>query len=150
VRSLSVAVAVALLLPVAAFAHLEVRPGLLESGADVELQVELPVLRPGAPPTSLEVSGAGVRQLRSRAAGVSGRETRWQVRVHVAAAPGPTELLLRAGFADGSTVEVRRVVTVVPAGSDEDSLPVTAALAALALLGLVAAAVVLRRPRRPG
>lgn len=149
VRSLFVAVLGALLLPLAAGAHLDIRPALLESGEDVDLLVEVPELRPGDTPTSLEVSGDGVRQLRSSAAGTFGRETRWEVRVHVAAAPGPTELLLQAGFADGSTVEVRRVVTVVPAAQDEDGLPVAAAtLAALGLAGLVAAAVFLRRPRR--
>jgi hypothetical protein len=148
VRSLLVAVIAALLLPVAAPAHLEINPGLLESGRDVDLEIELPELRPGGPPTSLAVSGEGVRQLGSRPAGTRGRETRWEVRVHVAAAPGPTELVLRAGFADGGTVEVRRVVTVVPARGD-DGLPVAAAaLAALGLAGLVAAAVILRRPRR--
>ena len=148
-RSLLVAVVAALLVPLPAAAHLEISPGLFESGADVDLRIELPELRPGDAPTSLEVSGDGVRQLRSRAAGTVGRETRWEVRVHVAAAPGPTELLLRAGFEDGSTVEVRRVVTVVPPRGDEDRLPVAAAaLAALGLAGLLAAAVFLRRPRR--
>ncbi len=148
-RSLLVAVSAALLLPVAAPAHLEISPGLLESGRDVDLQIELPELRPGEPPTSLAVSGDGIRLLESRAAGTRGRETQWEVRVHVAAAPGPTELVLRAGFADGSTVEVRRVATVVPARREDDGLPVAAAaLAALGLAGLVAAAVILRRPRR--
>ncbi len=148
-RSLLVAVVTALLLPVAAAAHLVIEPGLLPSGQDVDLQIEVPELRPGAAPTSLTVSGAGVSQLRSSAVGSVGRETRWEVRVHVAAAPGPTELLLQAGFPDGSTVEVRRVVTVVPASSEGDGLPVgAAAFAALALVGLVAAAVILRRPRR--
>jgi len=149
-RFLLVAVAVALLLPAAGLAHLEITPALLESGRDVDLRVELPELRPGDPPTSLAVSGEGVRQLESDAAGTFGRETRWRVRIHVGAAPGPTELLLTAGFADGSTVEVRRRVTVVPANGDaDDGLPLAAtAFAALGLLSLVAAAVFLRRPRR--
>ncbi len=147
-RLLLVAVTTALLLPAAGLAHLEVTPALLESGRDVDLSVELPELRPGELPTSLTVSGDGVRQLRSRAAGTFGRETRWEVRVHVGAAPGPTELVLRAGFADGDTVEVRRIVTVVPARADADGLPVAAAaLAAFGLAALVAAAVFLRRPR---
>lgn len=148
-RSLLVAVVTALLLPLPAAAHLVIEPGLLPSGQDVDLRIEVPELRPGEPPTSLAVSGEGIRQLRSRPVGRFGQETRWEVRVHVAAAPGPTELLLQAGFADGSTVEVRRVVTVVPAQSDDDGLPVAAAaFAALGLVGLVAAAVILRRPRR--
>jgi hypothetical protein len=149
VRSLLVAVVACLLLPAAAAAHLVIEPGLLEAGRDVDLQIEVPELRPGEPPTSLTVSGDGVRQVRSSAVGTFGRETRWEVRVHVAAAPGPTELLLTAGFADGSTVEVRRTVTVVPARSDDDGLPVAAAaFAALGLAGLVVVAVLLRRPRR--
>jgi len=149
-RLLVVAVAGALLLPGAALAHLEITPGLLESGRDVVLRVELPELRPGDLPTSLAVSGEGVRQLDSEAAGAFGRETRWRVRIHVGAAPGPVELLLTAGFADGSTVEVRRGVTVVPPNGDDDGLPLAAAaFAALGLLSLVAAAVFLRRPRRP-
>ena len=148
-RSLLVAVVTALALPVAAAAHLVIEPGLLEAGRDVELQIEVPDLRPGEPPTSLSVSGDGVRQLRSSAAGTFGRETRWEVRVHVDAAPGPTELLITAGFEDGSTVEVRRTVTVVPPRDDDDGLPVAAAaFAALGLAALVAVAVILRRPRR--
>jgi hypothetical protein len=151
-RSLLVAVVgAALLLPPPAFAHLEVTPDLLESGREVDLLVELPELRPGAPPTSLAVSGDGIRQLRVRAAGMVGAETRWQVRVHVSAAPGPVELLLRAGFGDGGAVEVRRIVTVVPARRREDELPVAAAtLAALGLVGLATAVVLLRRSGRAG
>ena len=149
-RSLLVAVvSAALLLPPPALAHLEVTPDLLESGREVELLVELPELRPGAPPTSLAVSGDGIRQLRVRAAGKVDAETRWQVRVHVAAAPGPTELLLRAGFTDGGAVELRRIVTVVPAHPEEDELPVAAAmLAALGLVGVATALFLLRRPGR--
>ena len=152
-RLLPVAVAVAVavaVLPAAALAHLEITPALLEAGRDVDLRVELPELRPGDLPTSLAVRGEGVRQLESEAAGTSGRETRWRVRIRVAAAPGPTELLLTAGFADGSTVEVRRRVTVVPASGDDDGVPLAAAaFAALGLVSLVAAAVFLRRPRCP-
>ena len=148
-RSLLVAVVACLLLPAAAAAHLVIEPGLLEAGRDVDLQIEVPELRPGEPPTSLAVSGDGVRQLRSSAAGTFGRETRWEVRVHVDAAPGPTELLITAGFEDGSTVEVRRTVTVVPPRDDDDGLPVAAAaFATLGLAALVAVAVILRRPRR--
>lgn len=148
-RGAAVAVAVVLLLPAAGLAHVEVRPALLESGRSVELSVELPVLRPGGPPTSLAVSGNGVRQLESRLDGRSGRETRWVVRIRVGAAPGPTELVLRARFDDGRKVQVRRVVTVVPARADEDGLSLAAAaFAAIGLAALAAAAVFLRRPRR--
>jgi len=148
-KCLLVAALATLLVPATAAAHLEITPGLLTSGREVELEVELPELRPGDPPTSLAVAGDGVRQLRSRAAGMFGRETRWAVRVDVTAPPGPIELILRAGFADGSTVEVRRVLTVVPARRDEGGLPLAAAaFAALGLVGLVAVAVLLHRPGR--
>jgi len=151
VRGLLVAVAGALLLPASGLAHLEVTPALLESGRDVDLQIELPELRPGDPPTSLSVRGDGVLQLRSRATGTLARETRWEVRVHVGAEPGPTELLLRAGFADGSTVEVRRTATVVPAQTSDEGLPLAAAaFAAVGLAAIVGVAVLLRRPRGAG
>lgn len=145
-RSVLVAVTVALVAASGAAAHVDVRPGLLESGEEVELRVELPELRPGATPTGLEVLGDGVRQLSSRADGRSGEETRWRVRVLVTAEPGPTQIVLRALFADGRSVDVRRTVTVVPTRDDGDGAPVVAiGAAALALAGLVGAAVLLRR-----
>ena len=149
-KALVVAVLAALVAVGAAGAHIDVRPGLLESGTEVELFVELPELRPGEPPTSLDVGGPGVRQLSSRPAGRLGQETQWTVRVAVDAEPGPTELLLTASFDDGETVEIRRAVTVVPAAAD-DGTPAGAVVAAVvALAALVAAAVVLRRrPREP-
>lgn len=145
-RALLVAVTIALLAPAGALGHVDVRPGLLESGEEVELRVELPELRPGATPTGVEVLGPGVRQLSSRADGRRGEETRWRVRVRVTAEPGPTELVLRALFSDGRSVDVRRTVTVVPPGADDGGLPLVAAAAALlALAALVVAAVLLRR-----
>jgi hypothetical protein len=146
VRSLLVAVTVALLLPAAALAHVELSPGLLESGREVELRVELPELRPDVTPTGLEVLGEGLRQLTSSPAGRVGEETRWRVRIRVDAPPGPVDVVLRALFADGRHVDVRRVVTVVPAGAGGDSPPVAAiAAATVALAALVGAAVLLRR-----
>jgi hypothetical protein len=145
VKPLFVALLVALLLPLAAAGHVDVRPGLLPAGQEIDLLVELPELRPGAPPTALEVRGSGVRQVSSRAAGRAGVETRWRVRVAVDAEPGPSELRLLASFAGGEVVEVRRAVTVVP-GGDEDGVPLAGATAAvLGLLALMAAVVVLRR-----
>lgn len=146
VRSLFVAVTVALLVPAAGLAHVDVSPGLLEAGQEVELRVELPELRPDATPTRLDVSGPGVRQLSTRGAGRSGEETRWRVRVLVTAQPGPTTLLLRARFADGRSVEVRRSVTVVPAVSERSGAPVAVfAAAAVGLGALLGAAIILRR-----
>ena len=146
-RNLLVAVTIVLATAGTAAAHVEVRPGLLESGREVELRVELPELRPDAAPTTLEIAGEGVRQLSSRPAGRAGEETRWRVRVLVTASPGPTTLSLRARFADGRSVVVRRTVTVVPASGPADTGTRVAAIAA-AVVGLGAvlgAAVLLRR-----
>src|SRR5215203_4825797 len=85
----------------------------------MDLLVELPELRPGEPPTALAVAGDDIRQLSSELTGRVGRETQWNVRVAVDAAPGPGELRLIASFADGGTVAVRRAVTVVPATGDD-------------------------------
>ena len=115
------------------------------------LDVELPRLRPGAPPTSLGISGRGVRQLSAEAAGLAGVESRWRVRVRVGAPPGPLTLLLRADFADGQTVVVRHAVTVVPAGSSGGTP--TALLVGMAVVSVAAVgglALLLRRGRRPG
>jgi hypothetical protein len=147
-RSVLVAVTVALAVVGTAAAHVEVSPGLLESGREVELRVELPELRPDAAPTGLDIAGAGVRQLSSRPAGRAGEETRWRVRVLVTAAPGPTALRLQARFADGRSVVVRRTVTVVPpSGSDDTGTPVAAIAAAVVGLGAVLGAAVLLRRR---
>lgn len=149
VKQVVVAVLAALALPAVAAAHVEVRPGLLESGEEVELRIELPELRPGEPPAALEVLGPGVRQLSSRADGRRGQETRWRVRVAVDAPPGLTELTLRASFADGSVVDVERDVTVVPAGERGGGTPLVAFVAAgFGLAAMLAAAIVLRRPGR--
>ncbi|HZG34255.1 MAG TPA: hypothetical protein VEY87_00260 [Gaiellaceae bacterium] len=133
-----------------AAAHVEVAPGVLESGREVVLEIELPLLRPGPPPTSLAVSGRGVRQLAADAAGRVGRETRWRVRVRVDAEPGPLQLLLRASFADGRSVDVRQSLTVVPARDPNGSpLPEVAAAATAAVgAALVALALVARRRAR--
>jgi hypothetical protein len=147
-RSVLVAVTVALAVVGTAAANVEVSPGLLESGREVELRVELPELRPDAAPTGLDVAGDGVRQLSSRPAGRAGEETRWRVRVLVTAAPGPTALRLQARFADGRSVVVRRTVTVVPpSGSDDTGTPVAAIAAAVVGLGAVLGAAVLLRRR---
>ena len=61
-RSVLVAVTVALVAVSTASAHVDVSPGLLESGEEVELRVELPELRPEAAPTAVEVSGEGLAE----------------------------------------------------------------------------------------
>jgi hypothetical protein len=132
----------------AAGAHVDVSPRLLEAGEETTLRVELPRLRPGAPPTGLAVSGPGVRQLSAEAAGLVGVESQWRVRVRVEAAPGPATLLLRAAFRDGESVVVRQAVTVVPARSDGGSSGVLLAGAAAAIAAVGAAALLFRRGRR--
>jgi len=143
--------ATALAGPPAAAAHVNVSPSLLEAGKVMTLEVELPRLRPGAPPASLGVSGGGVRQLSAEAAGLAGVESRWRVRVRVAAPPGPLTLLLRADFSDGQTVVVRHAVTVVPSrsgGGTSTALVVGVAAASLAAAGGLALLLVRSRRSR--
>ena len=89
--------------------------------------VELPRLRPGAPPERLEIEAAGLDVLSSRLREVVGGETRWDVRARTDAPPGILPLVLRAGFADGETVEVDDTLTVVPA-EQSDPFPWVAAV----------------------
>jgi hypothetical protein len=97
-----------------AAAHLNVQPRLIRQAEVTDLVVELPLLRPGAPPERLEIEGIGLDVLSSRLREVVGGETRWDVRVRADAPPGTLALVLRAGFADGETVEVDDTLTVVP------------------------------------
>jgi hypothetical protein len=154
VRALLVAVITAGVLAQPGAAHVDVAPGVLETGRDVVLEIELPRLRPGPPPTGLAVSGRGVRQLAVDAAGRAGVETRWRVRVRVDAEPGPLQLLLRASFADGRTVEVRQSLKVVPARDRSSASSPSAAVAAATAVGAAAAVglavVARRRSRRVG
>jgi hypothetical protein len=133
----------------AARAHVDVLPRLLEASEETTLRVELPRLRPGPPPTELDVAGTGVRQLSSEAAGLAGVESRWRARVRVEAEPGPLTLLLRARFTDGRLVVVRHAVTVVPARSDEGSSPVLlASVAVVSVAAVTALALLFARTRR--
>lgn len=134
----------------ATLAHVSVSPGLLETGREATLQIELPELRPGPPPTALDVFGPGIRTLESTSVGRLGEESRWRVRVRVLAEPEPLALSLRAGYEDGRSVTVRQTVTVLPASAAAESArPVLAAAAAgLALVAMLAAMIVLRRRRR--
>lgn len=135
----------------AARAHVGISPRVLEAGAETELLVELPQLRPGPPPTGLEVAGRGVRQLSAEPAGRAGVETRWRARVRVEVDPGPLQLVLTARFAGGETVDVRQTVTVVPArGNDGVPVAAVAGAAVLAVAGTAVAALALRRARRRG
>ena len=147
-----IAFVASLLLAEAARAHVSVRPGLLESGRTTTLRIELPELRPGQPPSALDVSGSGLRMLESSSAGRLGEESQWRVRVAVETEPGPLDLVLSARYPDGRSVVVRQPVTVLPARSTATSSnwPVIAViLGALGLIGAVTSIAVIRRAREP-
>jgi len=130
-----------------AAAHVEIVPGVLQEGAETSLRVELPRLRPGPPPTSLELVGARVVVRSVSGPERHGTETRWRVRLLVEAEPGPLPLVLRARFPDGRVVEVRQTVTVVPERVDGRPSFLLAGAAGLLLAAALGAAV-LRRARR--
>ncbi|MBA2331212.1 MAG: hypothetical protein H0V94_00280 [Actinobacteria bacterium] len=126
-----------------AHAHLDIRPGLLESGREQTLQIELPELRSGGRPVALAVSGAGVRTIASTLVGRRGAESRWRVRVAIRAEPGPIELRLRVRFPDGRSVNLRQAMTVLPAASTgSSSRPALAVGIGIGILGLLTAGAV--------
>jgi hypothetical protein len=146
---LSAALAAFVLVP-GAFGHVSVSPGLLEQGRTTTLEIELPELRPGSPPTTLAVSAPGLETLESANAGRVGGESRWRVRVAVDAEPGPLVLSLAARYPDGRSVVVRQTVTVIPSSSDSSSSwPVAATAAGLAVLAVAAVLALVRRSQRP-
>ena len=110
-----------------ALAHLDIRPSLVEHGVPTEIRVELPQLRPGAPPDKLEV-------LATREQGQVGSDSVWTVRLRANGPPGNVPVVLRALYPDSSSVEVDAALTVVP-GPEGSGFPwpgviVGAALAA--------------------
>lgn len=143
----TLATALATLSAEPALAHIVVRPDLVEQGELAELQIELSPLRPGAPPTSLELEGAGIEVLSTRLEGVVGAETRWLARVRAEAGPGVVPIVLRALYADGRSVEVDQRLTVVPAPK-RAGFPWPAALVGVLLAVAFAASAVLLTRRR--
>jgi hypothetical protein len=129
-----------------ASAHIVVRPDLIELGETVELQVELSRLRPGSPPETLELEGAGLEVLSTELEARVGAETRWRARVRATGSPGVVPIVLRAVYADGRSVEVDQSLTVVPE-SKEAGFPWPAAIAGV-LLAVAAAAAALFLARR--
>lgn len=128
-----------------AAAHLNVQPRLVEQARVTDFLVELPRLRPGAPPERLEIEAAGLKVLSSRLREVVGGETRWDVRARADAPPGILALVLRAGFADGGTVEVDDTLTIVPA-EQTDPFPWVAVVVGGGLaVGFAASALFLAR-----
>jgi hypothetical protein len=129
-----------------AAAHLDIRPSLVEQGAVTDVRVELPQLRPGAPPRRLEVEGDGIEVLSADLQGTSGSDTVWNVRLRATAEPGVVPIVLRAVYADGRSVEVDQQLTVVP-GPERSGFPWAGVLAG-AFLAVAFAALSLRLARR--
>jgi hypothetical protein len=130
-----------------AAAHVDVQPRLVERGRVAELVVELPRLRPGAPPERLVVEGRGLDVLSTRLREAVASETRWNVRLRAETPPGTVALVVRAVFADGGSVTVRDSLTVVPA-DESGSFPWAATGVGVVLaLGVAGGALVLARRR---
>lgn len=128
--------------------HVDIRPGLLETGSVTPLRIELPRLRAGAPPSELELEGAGLEVLSSRLAGSSGADTVWLVRVRAAGPPRSAPIVLRARFAGGASVDVEEALTVVPGTSTPFPWAGVTAGGALAIgFAVVALVLARRRPR---
>lgn len=124
---------------------MSVQPRVVELGMTTELRVELPQLRPGAPPERLDVEAAGVEVLSTARVGAAGAETLWAVRVRAGGPPRQERLTLRAVFAGDVTVEVDDTLTLVPA-EDAAAFPWAAAAAGgLLALGFAAVALVVAR-----
>ena len=128
-----------------ASAHLDLRPRLVVQGTLTDVVVELPQLRPGAPPNELEVEGDGIDVSSSQLQRMLDSETFWAVRLRATAEPGVVPVVLRAVYADGQAVEVDEQLTVVPA-PERSSFP-WAGVVAGALLAVAFAAVSLRLAR---
>ena len=92
-----------------------------------DVSIELPQLRPGSAPRSLDVEGAAIDVISSDLQGTSGTDTLWKVRLQATADPGVVPIVLRAVYADGRSVEVDQSLTVVPA-SEEEGFPWPAAI----------------------
>ena len=129
-----------------ALAHLDLRPSLIVQGALTDVRVELPQLRPGPPPTGLEVEGEEIAVRSAKLQEQLGSETVWTVRLRAEGEPGVVPLVLRAVYDDGRTVEVDQQLTVVPA-PESSSFP-WPALVVGTLLAAAFAAVSLRLARR--
>src|SRR5687768_10305360 len=129
-----------------ALAHLDVRPSLVEQGVVTDVRVELPRLRPGAPPRRLEVEGDGIDVISANLQGTSDSETIWNVRLRGTAAPVVVLRVLSAVYADGQSVEVDQQLTVAPAPV-RSGFP-WAGVVAGTLLAVAFAAVALRVARR--
>ena len=129
-----------------ALAHLDFQPRLVVQGAFTDVRVELPQLRPGAPPSELEIEGEGIEVSSAELEGTLGSDTFWTVRLRAEGEPGIVPLVLRAVYEDGRSVEVDQQLTVMPA-PEGSSFP-WPAVAIGAFLAVAFAAVSLRLARR--
>jgi hypothetical protein len=134
-------------------AHVDVQPRLVEQGVATRLRVELPQLRVGPPPVRLDVEGDGITLLSSRLQAIAGPETVWSVRIRVSpdVPPGESALVLRAHFADGTSIEVDGAITVVPPAEEAAaaSFPwLWVAVGVTVAVALAAAALLLAHRRR--
>ena len=97
-----------------AWAHLSVQPSLLQQGTVTDVRVELPPLRPGGPPSALEVEGEEIEVLAVRDQGAVGSDSVWTVRLRANGPTGNVPIVLRALYSGGGSVEVDAALTVVP------------------------------------
>ena len=134
-----------------ALGHVDVRPRLVEQGKEAVLLIELPQLRAGPPPVTLEVEAEGIEFLASSRRQVVDAETRWSVLLDVSltAPTGELPLVLRALFADGESVEVDGAVVVVPLAVEPlGGFPWLGVAAAVTLALALGATALLRARRR--
>ena len=129
-----------------ALAHLVIQPTLLEQDVVTDVSIELPQLRPGSAPRSLDVEGAAIDVISSDLQGTSGTDTLWKVRLEATADPGVAPVVLRAVYTDGKSVEVDQQFTVAPA-PERASFPWVGVMVG-ALLAVTVAVFSLRLARR--
>ena len=143
----TVASAFALVSAEPADAHFSLVPAVVMDGGPAELVAEVPA---GAAETvSVTAAGPGLELLSSSRAGTApAGESRWLLRVRVAAPAGPLPVVVSATDRNGGTATFRTSLTVVPApnGGGAWRWAVAAAGALVAAgLGLVALRVARRR-----
>ena len=105
-----------------AWAHVDVRPTLIEEGLLADIRVELPPLLGGRQPDDLTVEGPGVEVVGVRKQNVPGPDTVWTVRLRVDGETGQVPIVLRAHYATGQSADVDAALTVVP-GPETSGFP---------------------------
>ena len=113
----------------------------------VELDVELPRLRPGAAPERLEVEGAGACRCCRAGLPAPRAPRRRAVRLRVESEPGRVALTLCPVYLDRRSVEVEDALTVVPAGESSGFPWLGAAVGTFLAVALAAGALLVARRR---